>query len=170
MNTVHCTTTGAHKDTHHQKTCCKVVAIVHSSSNQQLLCSRFGAMCDGNLREAIKLWTYNSEWVQNSTSTQEYDSNRSIRKLGAWCLRNLFTYVFWQNQRAHDGWRETLHATDCAHRPTQMDPRRGVRSLHQEGMPKLVGFGHGTVSYLVSRFPHFHFQKLHFTVTGDNQQ
>ena len=51
MNAVHCTTTGAHKDTKPQKPCCKVVAIEHSSSIPQLLCSRFGAMWDGNPRQ-----------------------------------------------------------------------------------------------------------------------
>ena len=120
---MHCTTTGAQKDTQPQKPCCKVVAIVHSSSNQQLLCSRFGAMWDGNLRQATKLRTYNSEGSKirlprRSTiqkinqETRRMVSPKSVhqRSFGRLCVLTMGG--------------ETLHATDSAHRPTQMDPRR----------------------------------------------
>ena len=103
-----------------QKPCCKVVAIAHSSSIQQLLCSRFGAMWDGNLREAIKLRTCNSKWDQKFDFHAGVRFKSSIRKLGAWCLRQR---CFGRLGVLTMG-GETLHATDSAHGPTQMDPRR----------------------------------------------
>ena len=47
---------------------------------------------------------------------------------------------------------ETLHATDGAHRPTQMDLRR-MCARYIKRNAELVGFGHGTVWYLA---PDFH--------------
>ena len=59
---------------------------------------------------------------------------------------------------------ETLHATDSAHRPTQMDLRRMcARYIKRNAQTRRFWTRHSMVS--CSRFPHFHFQKLHLTVT-----
>ena len=60
---------------------------------------------------------------------------------------------------------ETLHATDSAHSPTQMDPRRVcAHYIKRNAQTRWFWTRHSVVS--CSRFPHFHFQKLHLTVTG----
>ena len=59
---------------------------------------------------------------------------------------------------------ETLHATDGGHRPTQMDLRRMcARYIKRNAQTRRFWTRHSMVS--CSRFPHFHFQKLHLTVT-----
>ena len=58
-----------------------------------------------------------------------------------------------------------MHATHCAHRPTQMDTRRMCTGfIKRNAQTRWFGARCSVVSR--SRFPHFHFQKLHLTVTG----
>ena len=145
---MHCTTTGAHKDTQPQKPCCKVVAIAHSSSIQQLLCSRFGAMWDGNLREATKLRTCNSKWDQNSTSSQEYDSKVQP---GNWA-HGVSANVALADS-ACSRWLERPCTRLIVLTGQLKWTRGGCALVTSRGMPKIVNFGHGTAWYLV---PDFH--------------
>ena len=83
--------------------------------------------------------------------------NRSIRKRGAWCLRNRLCVLTVGG--------EPLHATHCAHKPTQMDPRRMCTGYtKRNAQTRWFRARCSVVSR--SRLPHFHFQKLHLTFTG----
>ena len=137
---MHCTTTGAHKDTRHRKPCCKVVSAVHILTGPQLLCSRFGAMWDGNQREATKLWTCDTDWskirLPLRSTVHQIDQKKGCmvspksvhqRHLGCLCVLTVGG--------------EPLHATCCALRPTQMDPRRDVHWIHQEECPNSLVSG-----------------------------
>ena len=141
---MHCTTTGAHKDARHQKPCCKAVSTVHILTGPQLLCSRFGAMWDGNLRESTKLWTCDTEWVQNSTSTQEYCSTDRSEK-GVHGVSEIGSPTSpWLPLRAHGGWRALARDLMCP-QANSNGPEADVHWLHQEECPySLVS---GTVLY-----------------------
>ena len=75
-----------------------------------------------------------------------------IGKRGAWCLRNRFTDVALADS-ACSRWVESPCTRPMVPTGQLKRTRGGVRSLRQEECPKLVGFGHGRVWYLV---PDFH--------------
>ena len=152
MNEVHRTTTSAHKDTRHQKPCCKVVSTVHILTGPQLLCSRFGAMWDGNPREATQLGTCDTEWVLNSTSTQEYSSTGRSEK-GVHGVSEIGSPTSpWLPLRAHGGWR-SFARDSMGPQANSNGPEADVHWLHQEECPNsLVS---GTVPCGIA-FPDFH--------------
>ena len=109
-------------------------------------------MWDGNMREATKLGTCDTEWVQNSTSTQECCATDRSEKGCAWCLRNRFTNVTLPDS-ACSRWVESPCTRLVVATGRLKWTRSGCALVTSRAMPELVGSGHGAARF---RVPDFH--------------
>ena len=97
-------------------------------------------MWDGNLREATKLGTCDTEWVQNSTSTQEYCSTDRSEK-GVHGVSEIGSPTSpWLPLRAHGGWRAVARDLLCP-QANSNGPEADVHWLHQEECPNSLVSG-----------------------------
>ena len=138
---MHCTTTGAHKDTRHQKPCCKVVSTVHILTGPQLLLLKVRCNVGWTSKGSHKTWDLRHGVVLKFDFHAGVLFNKSIRKSSAWCLR------YGVHQR-HLGCLcvltvggEPLHATYLCPQANSSGPRRMRNWLHQGDCPKSLVSG-----------------------------
>ena len=155
---MHLTTTGGHKDALHQKPCCTVAATVHTWLASQLLCSRFGAMWDGNLREATKFETLHTGVPsQPSRCWWTVFGNTTLPVSSSICWEGLLRGS--RILKPCSRWVESPCTRLMVPTGQLRWTRGGCALVTSSGMPKLVGFGYGMVWYLD---PDFH------TLTSQN--